>query len=108
RTAKNGGGAPPLPKIARMLFGAKDFSSLSEDDKDTVFAKEEKLYRWKNLPNPKRVESATCQESVMVPEARNDEKFVCSDCLRLLKDKVFKNALARPMPDEENLKFTPH
>ncbi|EJD37182.1 hypothetical protein AURDEDRAFT_129656 [Auricularia subglabra TFB-10046 SS5] len=103
-TVVPGGGAPSRSKLASQMFG-RPLIKLTDRQNRSLRARESHEYRWLNRHGLQAVFSAHCLHSVM---AKDDaQPGPCESCVALLSIKEFKNALARPIPPDKNLKFVP-
>ena len=104
RSQAAGGGAQPRKDIVQELFGeGAKWSNLDEREQKRVEHREVREFRWLNFSQQDFVISTTCLKTVSAEDPANS----CSECLNLLKLKVFKNALRRKLPNDENLRYTP-
>lgn len=70
-----------------------------------VLAQERSQARWLNYHANGVVTSAKCQKKGKL--SPSGEVLPCSDCNKILRLKIFKNALRKPAPAPRNAKFTP-
>ncbi|KZV82101.1 hypothetical protein EXIGLDRAFT_567144, partial [Exidia glandulosa HHB12029] len=104
RTGNMGGGAPSQVRLSHQLFGCT-WSSLSSRQKADVRRLEEHSHTWVNRRGVRAVFSTSCHKTLKIP--RTQPTRPCEACSRLRNSKAFKVAINRPLPDDENLKFTP-
>jgi hypothetical protein len=98
-----GGGALTLDAIATQLF-KKSFSKLSLDRQKKVRSSQQAQLQWYNEAEFGRIFSSTCMK---ISGASSYLRGPCSECLALLNDKNFRQALSKPIPQPENVKFMP-
>ncbi|KAF9481696.1 hypothetical protein BDN70DRAFT_991713 [Pholiota conissans] len=104
RTPLQGGGGRSLPDIS-MAVHKKLFSALKQKkQRQRVLDTQAHEWKWKNDHGNLRVFSTSCQHNVL--NTSPSRLLPCSDCTLLLKNKVFKNALQRPTPNDDNFKYT--
>lgn len=103
RTQTMGGGARPRNAIAEALFNTK-WVSLQKRQRDKVLHTEATEFRWINWKEQGFITSVTCLKEI--PSAQEPAQ-PCGNCRALLNIKIFRNALRRPLPKQENLKFIP-
>ncbi|EJD33466.1 hypothetical protein AURDEDRAFT_76968, partial [Auricularia subglabra TFB-10046 SS5] len=103
-SAMPGGGAPSRPKLASELFG-KPYRNFSPAQRRRVHTTETHRYRWLNRHSLQAVFSPDCRKTVRVREDAN--AVPCDSCGSILAMKEFRNALARPIPPDDRLKFVP-
>lgn len=104
RSQAPGGGARPRRDIVHQLFGEeRKWGDLDERQQLRVEHVEATEFRWLNFRERGLILSATCLKTLLT----EDPVQPCSECSKLLKNKVFKNALRRKLPDEQNLRYTP-
>ncbi|OJT13578.1 hypothetical protein TRAPUB_9877, partial [Trametes pubescens] len=102
RTGAQGGGAPTVTALARELFKDKTivYSTLSEENKETVSTELKHRWTWRNDHVALAVFSTACKK--VAPRVGSG---MCPPCARVLKQKVFRNALKVLVPDKENYKY---
>ena len=99
-----GGGAWPCSDIVCQLFGEETkWGDLSEHQQLRVERIEATEFCWLNFREQGFILSMTCLKTSLT----EDPAQPCRECLNLLKNKVFKNALRQKLPKEENLQYTP-
>ena len=104
RSQAAGGGARPRKDIIHQLFGVETkWTDLNEHQQLRVERIEATEFRWLNFREQGFILSATCLKTL----STKDPTQPCSECSKLLKNKVFKNALQRKLPKDENLRYTP-
>ncbi|KAF8166954.1 hypothetical protein BJ912DRAFT_1149772 [Pholiota molesta] len=83
------------------------FSKLKKKkDKKRVLDTQMAEWTWKNDHGNLRVFSVSCQQNVI--DTSPARLRPCSDCTQVFKSKLFKNALRRPTPKDENFIYTNH
>jgi len=86
-----------------QLFGEeKKWGDLNEHQWLRVECTEATEFCWLNFREQGLILSTTCLKTL----STEDTAQPCSECSNLLKNKVFKNALQRKLPNEENLRST--
>lgn len=105
RTAALGGGAPSLTIIAKEKF-RQPFASLGKKKQQQVSDIQLHRQQWRNDHIHQRVFSTKCKREIT--KYQDEPLFPCDTCKMLLSKKVFRNAIARPMPEEGNCIFTNH
>lgn len=104
RSQAIGGGARPRRDIVRQLFGEEmKWGDLNKHQQLRVERIEATEFRWLNFREQGFILSATCLKTL----SSEDPQQPCSECSDLTRNKVFKNALRRKLPKEENLRYTP-
>jgi hypothetical protein len=104
RSQAAGGGSRARPAISQEKFG-KPLGQLNKEEFARVRQIEAGTFRWINFREQGFVRAALClRES----PSRQEPAAPCRECVLISKDQIFKNALARKLPEDENLKFTPH
>jgi hypothetical protein len=106
RTPVSGGGGPTADSVTSQLFPGAAYLSLSDRQKNEVRSAQRQRYRWKNHADLGKIFSATCCNTVRVRREMHPVP-ACADCLALVSDKAFKQALSIPLPVDENRKYTP-
>jgi len=107
RTGAMGGGARSLPIIARELFN-KMFSKLkNKEERQRVLDIQMHEWSWRNDHVNLRVYSTACERMVAEPVPSNPKErtLSCLSCRSILKNKAFKNVLAKPIPNDKNYIF---
>lgn len=99
RTAVSGGGSRSITIIANERFNMA-FSCLKAAQKKEVYTLQQHEHKWRNDHNNERIFSTECQKTVFAIPSYAPQP--CSSCHALLRNKRFKNALARPIPDDAN------
>jgi hypothetical protein len=93
--------------LAKQLFGeGAIFLGLSAKNKRMVLCRETILYAWQNDHHMGSVFSAKCLHEVPIDDLPGSDGS-CAECRKLYQLHVFQNTLNRPIPNEENWKFTP-
>ena len=103
RSHAAGGGSRPRHIISQEQF-AKPLGELDNDELARVLQLEATEYRWLNFRGKQIVRASACLQKS--PSWREPAE-PCNACVMVSKDPVFKNAIVRKIPKEENLKFTP-
>ena len=104
RSQAAGGGSRPRHTISRELF-AKPLGDLDKDEFAGILQLEAAEFRWLNFREQQFVRASACLKK---SPSRREPAEPCNACVTVSKDPIFKNALARKFPKEENLKFVPH
>ena len=104
RSQAAGGGSRPRHVIAKGLF-RKTFGDLRPGQRKKVLRVEAAEFQWINYREQQMILSSKCLKE---SPSRREPADPCSECIALSKWRVFKNALHREMPKQQNLKFTPH
>jgi hypothetical protein len=111
RSAALGGGAPPRYTLCARLFGKSVHLGLLDEDERVELMREERAsWLWENSHGTLSMFSRQCLKMVQMTE-EDAERFApspCASCRDLLNVKTFCNILSRPVPEAENVKFTPH
>lgn len=103
RSQAAGGGSRPRYIISQEQF-AKTLTDLDKDELAKVCRLEATEFRWLNFREQGFVCATACLKK---SPSRQEPVMPCSACMAVSKDPVFKNALGRKLPKDENLKFTP-
>ena len=103
RSQAAGGGSRPRHVISQEMFG-KALGDLDKDELSGVCRAEATEFQWLNFREQQLIYSSVCSKKI---PPRQDPTLPCSQCMAVAKNQVFKNALHRPLPRPENLKFTP-
>jgi len=103
RSQAAGGGSRPRHVISQEMFG-KALGDLDKDELSVVCRTEATEFQWLNFREQKLIHSSACLKKI---PPRQDPTLPCSQCMVVVKNQIFKNALHRPLPKPENLKFTP-
>ena len=103
RSQAAGGGSRPRHVISQALF-KKLLGDLDEDKLTKVHQLEVSEFRWLNFREQGIVSSRLCSKK---SPSQQEPISPCSECMAVFKDPIFKNALARKLPEDKNLKFTP-
>jgi hypothetical protein len=106
RTPLTGGGGPTLEEATDLLFQGKQFTFLSDRQKNEVRSAQRQRYRWHNHADLQKIFSATCCQTIKVQQG-TEPLPACASCAALLWDKTFKSALSVPLPCPEDLKYMP-
>ena len=112
RTSVSGGGSKPRYVLCKNLFGKHvALCDLSPSQMREVQQRERLTYAWINVHSTLSIHAASCLGAIRVLES--ESQFgngirPCLPCEELLSLKVFINAISRPIPDPNNVKFTPH
>ena len=104
RSQAVGGGSWPHHIIAQELF-RKTFKDLRPAQQRKVLRVEATEFRWINYREQQFILSASCLKA---SPSQHEPAEPCSKCVALSRCRIFKNALNRDLPKQENLKFTPH
>lgn len=103
-----GGGAPSETSLARRLYQGRSYANLTADEKKDVQSIRLHQRRWVNVHHTKQVFATDCHKTVrFVPKGSSAEPPMCSNCAQISKDKTFKAALAQPVPEKTDRKYTP-
>ncbi|KAF8579702.1 hypothetical protein K439DRAFT_1235256, partial [Ramaria rubella] len=102
RTGASGGGSASVSNIYDTLF-KKPFCDLNKKQKATVKERQRCSNRWRNDTIHECVYSVACKMEV-VAFSENDVQM-CTACKEVYHSKGFRNAIAKPMPCNENFKF---
>ncbi|KAH6870856.1 hypothetical protein BKA70DRAFT_1578587 [Coprinopsis sp. MPI-PUGE-AT-0042] len=103
RTGANGGGGIDIRRIVKSVF-KKAFSKLSKKKKEEAVDRQRITQKWANDHQNVRVHAADCQKMIT---ARNKNAIApCLPCRTVYKSKPFKTAIAKPLPEPQNRKFT--
>ncbi|KAH6903462.1 hypothetical protein BKA70DRAFT_1110856 [Coprinopsis sp. MPI-PUGE-AT-0042] len=103
RTGANGGGGIDVRRIVQTFF-KKAFSKLSKKKKEEAVDRQRLTQKWKNDHQNVRVHAVDCQRIVT---ARNKNAVApCLPCKTVYKSKEFKTAIAKPLPEPQNRRFT--
>ena len=103
RSQAAGGGSRPRHTISQEQFG-KSAGDLDKDELARVCRLEATEFRWLNFREQGFIRATTCLKK---SPSRQEPALPCSSCMTVSKDQIFKNALGRKLPKDENLKFTP-
>jgi hypothetical protein len=103
RSQAAGGGSRPRHVISQEEF-TKPLGDLDKDEFTRVCRPEATEFRWINFREQQFVCAATCLKK---SPSRQKPAVPCGACMAVAKDPIFKNALGRRLPKDENLKFTP-
>lgn len=106
RSPAHGGGAMRIDKLASSLYPDTPYSLLSNRKQVDVRAAQKTQYRWRNEPNLVKIYSTSCKKTAHISGFDNSPA-PCYECQALLNDTLFRKALARDLPDPENVKYTP-
>ena len=107
RTTTAGGGAPSRTNITKVLFGMDAvYAFLPDTDKQMVLRREELLFKWRNNRAVGAVFSTRCHEEVVL-QSVDGRPHPCTECQDLFTLRTFKVNLNRPMPSDNNMKYTP-
>jgi len=104
RSQAAGGGSRPRHIIAQEIY-KKTFGVLRPGQQKRVLRVEATEFRWINYREQQLILSTSCLKE---SPSQNEPAEPCSKCVALSKCRIFKNALNRDLPKQENLKFTPH
>ncbi|GJE95750.1 hypothetical protein PsYK624_119370 [Phanerochaete sordida] len=77
----------------------------AEELSNLVLAQERKEARWINSPLTTSIYSPNCEGAAFI--SASGLVRACTTCAKLLKVKIFTNALRRPPPSPDNAKYTP-
>ncbi|KAH9900735.1 hypothetical protein C8Q73DRAFT_216179 [Cubamyces lactineus] len=111
RTPVPSGGAPRRDVLHRQVLN--DYARLrtrrvkptSKQIRSRVLAQERALCKWVNHHTTGVVTSAKCEKrGRLSPEGK---VLPCHECLKILRLKIFRNALRKPAPPRGRAKFTP-
>ncbi|KAJ2915314.1 hypothetical protein MD484_g5089, partial [Candolleomyces efflorescens] len=110
RSAASTGGAPSRISIARTLLPEVNAKSLRWVDltgsqQTMVIRQEAMLAAWRVARNIEAVYSTKCLGTVY--GAVGEEPRPCERCESLYELHTFQNAIRRPIPSEENMRFVP-
>jgi len=104
RSQAAGGGSRPRQDIVNQLFGGEmKWADLNRRQQLRVERIEATEFCWLNFREQGLILSTMCLKTLLT----EDPTQPCGECSNLLKNKVFKNALRRKLPKEENLRYTP-
>lgn len=103
RSQAAGGGSRPRHVIAQELY-KKTFGDLRSAQQMRVLRKEATEFRWINYREQRLILSASCLKE---SPSHQEPAEPCGECIAISKCRIFKNALNRDLPKQENLKFTP-
>ena len=78
---------------------------LDKDEFARVCRIEANEFQWLNFREQGFVRTAECLKK---SSSRWEPASPCDVCVAVSKDSIFRNALSRKLPKDENLKFTPH
>ena len=106
RSSAPGGGATSRTIAARELYNDCKYVELTKVQKANVRHLQRLQFRWINDHHEERVVSTKCLGMVLMKEDI-DKVDPCVECIALLHLGALRNALSRPIPDDENLKYTP-
>jgi hypothetical protein len=106
RSPAPGGGAMRIDKLASSLYPNTPYSHLSDGKRVDVRAAQKTQHRWRNEPNLVKIYSMACKKTAHKSDFDNSPS-PCYECQALLKDTLFRKALARDPPDPANVKYTP-
>ena len=104
RSQAAGGGSRPRHTISHEQF-AKSPKDLDKYEFSELLRLEATEFRWLNFRNQQLIRASACLKK---SPSRREPAEPCSACMIVSKDPIFKNALARKLPKEENLKFVPY
>jgi hypothetical protein len=103
RSQAAGGGSRPRHIISQEEF-TKSLTNLDKDELARVRRLEAAEFRWLNFREQQFVCATTCSKK---SASQREPTVPCGACVAVSKDPIFKNALGRKLPKDENLKFTP-
>ena len=103
RSQAAGGGSRPRHIISQEQF-AKPLGDLDKEELAKVCRLEATKFRWLNFREQGFIRATTCLKK---SPSQKEPAMPCSACIGVSKDSIFKNALCRKLPKDENLKFTP-
>ena len=106
RSPAHGGGAMRIDRLSSSLYPDTPYSLLSDRKQVNVRAAQKIQYRWRNEPNLGKIYSTACKKTAHISGFDNSPA-PCYECQALLKDSLFRKALARDLPDPANVKYTP-
>ena len=106
RSPAQGGGAMRIDKLSSSLYPDTPYSLLSNQKQVDVRAAQKTQYRWRNEPDLVKIYSTACKKTSHISDFDNSPA-PCYECQALLNDTLFRKALARDLPDPENVKYTP-
>lgn len=87
------------------MFPGRGYGNLSPKEKNDVRLSQRLQYLWRNENDLGKVFSTSCMKEVRT--RTRDPVRPCSQCLSLLKNKNFKQALKKEQPNNKNMKFMP-
>ncbi|KAF9784786.1 hypothetical protein BJ322DRAFT_1196341 [Thelephora terrestris] len=102
RTWVGGGGGRSIHVVSRERF-KKEFRYLTRAQREEVQMTQRAEWRWTNDHINARVHSRKCK---LFTSSRSLASSLCVECEALLNLKAFTDAIRKPMPLDENLKFT--
>ena len=102
RTWVGGGGGRSIHVVSRERF-KKEFRYLTRAQREEVQMTQRAEWRWTNNHINARVHSRKCK---LFTSSRSLASSLCVECEALLNLKAFTDAIRKPMPLDENLKFT--
>ncbi|KAF7334369.1 hypothetical protein MSAN_02376400 [Mycena sanguinolenta] len=111
KTTSSGGGAHLVNHYSGQIF-KKDFTDLTQKEKDTVYTARVHDYSWLNDTSPGVMAcfaagSNACLKTVDV-DPNASAVPPCANCKLLLTLKAFKTAINREAANPSNLKYVPH
>lgn len=106
RSSASGGGATSRTIITQQLYNGCIYKHLTKVQKANVRRTQALRFRWINDHHEERVVSAKCLGTVAT-KAGIEEAEPCTECTALLRLRVLRNVLRRPVPDDKNLKYIP-
>jgi hypothetical protein len=108
RTSVASAGGKNVHDVARELFSA-DFKDLSPEDKNIVRQKQMLTHSWSVDRTTKSVHAIRDNPCEGVARQGNDGTLQpCVPCFSLLTLRVFRNAISREVPENENRVYIPH
>jgi hypothetical protein len=111
RTVSTGGGAHSVNHYSSKFF-KKDFTELTQKEKETVYSARFHDYTWRNDVSPGIMAcfaagTTPCLRTVEI-DPNSTTTPPCSSCRLLATQKAFKNAIRIQAPEPANLKYVPH
>lgn len=101
RTGAGGGGGRSIHVISGARF-RREFKGLTSGEKEEVQATQRAEWKWTNDHTNRRVHASNCQRFTSSDFLASS---LCAECKDLLNLKQFTDAIQKPMPSDENLKF---
>ena len=101
RSQVSGGSSKARHVISQELLG-KLLGDVDPDKLTRIYCMEANESRWLNFREQQLIHSVACLKRI----PSSQRTLPCHECTAILKDQIFKNALSRPLPKLEHLKYT--
>ncbi|KAH8987035.1 hypothetical protein EDB92DRAFT_1801576, partial [Lactarius akahatsu] len=100
-------GGIAIEKIAHKMYN-KVYKDLTEAEKQAVRIGQMHTHRWTLEHQRRRIFATGTKPCLREVPYNAGSPQPCDACRALLKDRAFRTAISRDVPDDENRKFTPH